>query len=91
MRSNILHAVLSELPGGSCARAQSSDTQNASTLFDIFNKHSICAHACADAQQLYTDFSANQVSLQEAVTRMESCLQDVKSWMILNKIRYERF
>ena len=37
--------------------------------------------------QLYTDFSPNQVSLNEAVTHMESCLQDVKSWMILNKLK----
>ena len=55
--------------------------------FWYFNKHSVCAHAYANDHQLYTDFSPNQTSLNEAVTCMESCLQDVKSWMISNKLK----
>ena len=47
----------------------------------------MCAHAYANDHQLYTDFSPNQVRLNEAVTHMESCLQDVKSWMISNKLK----
>ena len=85
MRSNILHLPFG-VPQGSCL-GPVLFTQYASSLFDIFNKHLICAHAYANDHQLYTDFSANQVSLKEAVTRMESCLQDVKSWMILNKLK----
>ena len=85
MWSNILHLPFG-VPQGSCLGLVLF-TQYASSLFDIFIKHSICAHAYADDHQLYTDFSANQVSLKEAVTRMESCLQDVKSWMILNKLK----
>ena len=85
MRSNIFHLPF-RVPQGSCL-GPVLFTQYASSLFGIFNKHSICAHAYADDHQLYTDFSPNQVSLNEAVTCMESCLQDVKSWMILNKLK----
>ena len=85
MQSNIFHLPLG-VPQGSCL-GPVLFTQYASSLFDIFNKHSICAHAYADDHQLYTSFSANQISLKEAVNRMESCLQDVKSWMILNKLK----
>ena len=85
MWSNILHLPFG-VPQGSCLGLVLF-TQYASPHFDIFNKHSICAHAYADDHQLYTDFSGNQVSLKEAVTHMESCLKDVKSWMILNKLK----
>ena len=61
-------------------------TQYASSLFSIFSKHSVCAHAYADDHQLYMAFSPNLISLNEAVSR-ESCLQDVKSWMIFNKLK----
>ena len=45
-------------------------TQYASSLFSIFSKHSVCAHAYANDHQLYTAFSPNQVSLNEAVTHI---------------------
>ena len=76
------------VPQGSCL-GPVLFTQYASSLFSIFNKHSVCAHAYADDHQLYTDFSPNQDSLNEAVTRTESCLQDVKSWMISNETQNE--
>ena len=62
-------------------------TQYASSLFSIFSKHAVCAHAYANDHQLYTAFSPNLVSLNKAVSHTESCLQDVKSWMISNKLR----
>ena len=85
MQSNTFHLPFG-VPQGSCL-GPVLFTQYASTLFGIFNKHSVCAHAYADDHQLYTDFSPNQTSLNEAVTHMESCLQDVKSWMISNKLK----
>ena len=85
MQSNTFHLPF-RVPQGSCL-GPVLFTQYASSLFSIFNKHSVCAHAYADDHQLYTDFSPNQVSLNEAVTCMESCLQDVKSWMISNKLK----
>ena len=84
MWSNTFHLPF-RVPQGSCL-GPVLFTQYASSLFSIFNKHPVCAHAYANDHQLYMDFSPNQVSLNEAVTRMESCLQDVKSWMISNKL-----
>ena len=72
------------VPQGSCLGSVLF-TQYASSLFSIFNKHSINAHAYANDHQLYTAFSPNLASLNDAVSCMESCLQDVKSWMISNK------
>ena len=74
------------VPQGSCL-GPILFTQYASSPFSIFSKHSVCAHAYANDHQLYTDFLPNQTSLNEAVTCMESCLQDVKSWMISNKLK----
>ena len=85
MQSNTFHLPFG-VPQGSCL-GPVLFTQYASSLFSIFNKHSVCAHAYADDHQVYTDFSPNQTSLNEAVTPMESCLQDVKSWMISNKLK----
>ena len=85
MQSNTFHLPFG-VPQGSCL-CPVLFTQYASSLFSIFNKYSVCAYAYADDHQLYTDFSPNQVSLNEAVTCMESYLQDVKSWMILNKLK----
>ena len=74
------------VPQGSCLGSVLL-TQYASSLFSIFSKHSVCAHAYADDHQLYTAFSPNLVSLNQAVSCMESCLQDVMSWMISNKLK----
>ena len=74
------------VPQGSCL-GPVLFTQYASSLFNIFNKHSVCAHAYANDHQLYTAFSPNLVCLNDAVSHMESCLQDFKSWMISNKLK----
>ena len=74
------------VPQGSCL-GHVLFTQYASSLFSIFSKHSVSAHAYADDHQLYTAFLPNLVSLNQAVSCMESCLQDVKSWMISNKLK----
>ena len=44
-------------------------------------------HAYADDHQLYMAFSPNLESQNQAVSCMESCLEDVKSWMIANKLK----
>ena len=63
------------VPQGSCL-GPVLFTQYASSLFSIFSKHSVCAHAYADDHQLYMAFSPNLVSLNQAVSCMEPCLQD---------------
>ena len=64
------------VPQGSCL-CPVLFTQYASSLFSIFIKHSVCVHAYADDHQLYMAFAPNLVSLNQAVSRMESCFQDV--------------
>ena len=53
----------------------------------IFSNHSVSTHAYADDHQLYMAFSPNLQSQNQAVSCMESCLDDVKSWMISNKLK----
>ena len=74
------------VPQGSCL-GPVLFTQYASSLFSIFSNHSVSAHAYADDHQLYTAFSPNLESLNQAVSCMESCLEDVKSWIISNKLK----
>ena len=62
-------------------------TQYAISLFSIFCNHSVSTHAYADDHQLYMAFSPNLESQNQAVSCMESCLDDVKSWMISNKLK----
>ena len=59
-------------------------TQYASSLF---SNHSVSAHAYADNHQLYMAFSPNLEGQNQAVSCMESCLGDVKPWMISNKLK----
>ena len=61
-------------------------TQYASSLFSIFSNHSVSTHAYTDDHKLYMAFSPNLESQNQAVNCMESCLEDVKSWMISNKL-----
>ena len=72
------------VPQGSCL-GPVLFTQYVSSLFSIFSNHSVSAHAYADDHQLYMAFSPNLESQKQAVSCMESCLDDVKSWMISNK------
>ena len=71
------------VPQGSCL-GPVLFTQYASFLF---SNHSASAHAYADVHQLYMAFSPNLESQNQAVSCMEYCLDDVKSWMISNKLK----
>ena len=74
------------VPQGSCL-GPVLFTEYASSLFSIFRNHSVSAHAYADDHQLYMAFWPNLESQNQAVSCMESCLDDVKSWMISNKLK----
>ena len=71
------------VPQGSCL-GPVLFTQYASSLF---SNHSVSTHAYVDDHQLYMAFSPNLKSQNQAVSCMESCLDDVKSWMISNKLK----
>ena len=74
------------VPQGSCL-GPVLFTQYASSLLSIFSNHSVITHAYADDHQLYMAFSPNLEIQNQAVSCMESCLDDVKSWMISNKLK----
>ena len=74
------------VPQGSCI-GPVLFTQYASSLFSIFSNHSVSTHAYTDDHQLYMAFSPNLESQNQAVSCMESCLEDVKSLMISNKLK----
>ncbi len=75
------------VPQGSCL-GPVLFTKYASTLFDVIYKHLDNAHGYADDHQLYLAFSPNSVQLQQnAISCMESCLTDVKQWMVGNKLK----
>ena len=45
-------------------------------------------HFCADDTQLYTSFTCNgEHDLSSAVQRIEDCLADIRTWMLLNKLK----
>lgn len=59
----------------------------ASKLFHVISKHLPKAHGYADDTQLYFSFCPDsQESQDRAITAMENCVRDVRSWMISNKL-----
>ncbi len=75
------------VPQGSCL-GPILFTEYASTLFSVIHNHLDNAHGYADDHQLYLSFSPNSIQNQEnAVKCMETCLEDVKSWMLANKLK----
>ena len=58
-----------------------------SELFDVIEQHLPHAHCYADDTQIYFSFKAEgRESVDAAVAVMESCLSDMRSWMIKNRL-----
>ena len=53
----------------------------------IFHKHRISYHCYADDIQLYLSFQPTMSSLTSAITKLETCLQDLKTWLVSNGLK----
>ena len=51
----------------------------------ILKYHTIGYHVCADNTQLYILFKCKQPL--EAISKVNSCLSDIRRWMITNKLK----
>ena len=53
----------------------------------IFHKHCISYHCYADDIQIYLSFKPTMSSLSSAVSKLETCLEELKSWLISNGLK----
>ena len=74
------------VPQGSCL-GPLLFTIYSSKLFDVIKGHLPSVHCYADDTQLYVSFSPKQETSQsEAITAIESCVQDIRKWMVHDKL-----
>ena len=60
----------------------------ASKLFEILKRHLPDVHVYADDNQLYLSFKpGSSVSELEAVTALQNCIIDIKTWMTTDKLK----
>ncbi|KAL9970065.1 hypothetical protein ACROYT_G022380 [Oculina patagonica] len=59
-----------------------------SRLFDIIQSHLPEVHCFADDTQLYLSFSpSNTINQLSAISAMESCVDDIRSWMLTDSLK----
>ena len=73
------------VPQGSCL-GPLLFTVYASRLFDIVEHHLPNMHCYADDTQLYLSFKPDDISCRTAVAAMESCIRDIRQWMLHDKL-----
>ena len=60
----------------------------ASGLFNVMEPHLPEADAFADDSQLYVSFQPNENANETAaITAMQNCIDDVRKWMLINKLK----
>ena len=60
---------------------------NSSTLFNVIEQHLPNAHGYSDDHQIYLSFKpVNLTSQEEALHIIQNCVNDVRKWMLVNKI-----
>ena len=72
------------VPQGSCLLF----TIYASKPFEVVKRHLPEVHAYADDNQLYISFKpGSSASELEAVTALQDCILDIKTWMTADKLK----
>jgi len=57
-------------------------------LGEIIKHHRVLRHGYADDTQLYLRFPQKDISqFQQAITKLESCIEDIRTWMTTNKLK----
>ena len=79
--------MLYGVPKGSCLGALLFIVYS-SKLFEVIKNHLPDAHAYADDTQLYISFKPNSSTSElEAVTALQNCIADIKTWMAVDKLK----
>ena len=75
------------VPQGSCLGPLLS-TIYASKLFQVIKNHLPAVHAYGNDAQLYLSFEPDNIMSQAAaLDAMERCIRDIRSWMIMDKLK----
>ena len=53
-------------------------------LEDVAHCHGIMFHSCAEDTQLYVVFVQEPASVEKALKTIETCIHDIKMWMLHN-------
>ena len=85
-RVSIPGALSDSLPQGSCL-GPLLYTIYSSKLFNIIERHLPNSHCYADDSQIYLSFKPDDLSSQQnAITAMQNCIDDIRSWMEHDKL-----
>ena len=62
------------------------------TLRSLIGRHpGVCHHGYANDRQLYTQFNLRHVdSYRHALQRLEMCVEEVRVWLLTNKIKINK-
>ena len=58
-----------------------------SLLGDIIRQHGMEFHLYADDSQIYFSFESSSCCLSAVVSRIQACLSDISSWILLKRLK----